>query len=79
MTVKIKKTYKYIKYLFGTYAFFALIGGFIKINNEKQEPDNHTGPIESIYTVEKVYADIPYTGDGSDAGSGCDGDGSSCS
>lgn len=82
MTVKIKKTYKYFKYLFGAYALYAVIGGFMKPNNS----DNQVlGPLDTLYSspIESVHADVPAGpagfGDGGDAGdAGCDAGGGSC-
>lgn len=63
MTIKIKKTYKYIKYLFGAYALYSLVGGFMKSGNTDGQ-DISPETIHYGTTIENVYADVPIFGDG---------------
>lgn len=68
MTVKIKKTFKYLKYLFGAYALYLFVGGVIQnqLNPNSGDVALPGNPIET------VYADgaPPVFGDG--CGCGCD-------
>ncbi len=71
MTVRVKKTYKYLKYLFGAYALYIFVGGVIQ-----NQSNPNKGDISLPSPIETVYADVlsgPPPGNG-DAGCGgsCD-------
>lgn len=89
MAKEIKKTYKYIKYIFGLVllsSFFnQIFNEFYKRGNEDYTK-NDLGNIDKVYSsgildIQKAYAEFPSDGCSDDGcgSSGCCDDGSSCS